>query len=76
MENVSAIDAGVDVRGYHAWSLMDDYEWSHGMEAKFGLCAVRLAVEETSSRVSVRSELFESRVPRVSLDFSRHCVTA
>jgi beta-galactosidase len=35
-----AMAAGADVRGYFYWSLMDNYEWNHGMDIRMGLYAV------------------------------------
>ena len=35
-----ALDDGVDIRGYFVWSLLDNYEWSHGFRPKFGLHSV------------------------------------
>lgn len=35
-----AIDRGAKVEGYYFWSLLDNYEWNHGMSQKFGLYAV------------------------------------
>jgi beta-glucosidase len=32
-----AIAAGVDVRGYMHWTLLDNYEWAEGFAQKFGL---------------------------------------
>lgn len=39
-ETLRARAAGADVRGYFAWSLIDNYEWNHGMGMRFGLYAV------------------------------------
>ncbi|MFJ6697680.1 GH1 family beta-glucosidase [Streptomyces sp. NPDC091272] len=38
-----AMEAGVDVRGYFVWSLLDNWEWAEGHTQRFGLVHVDLA---------------------------------
>jgi beta-glucosidase len=47
-----AIRAGVDVRGYCAWSLLDNLEWAHGFSKRFGLVHVNLATQERTLKDS------------------------
>lgn len=41
----AAMDAGVDVRAYFYWSLMDNFEWSSGYSKRFGLVHVDYATQ-------------------------------
>ncbi len=44
--------AGVDVRGYLHWSLLDNFEWSDGFHPRFGLIEVDYATLERRVRPS------------------------
>jgi beta-glucosidase len=56
-----AIRQGVDLRGYFAWSFMDNYEWSLGYDRRFGIVHVDF---ETQERTPKSSALFYSDVIR------------
>ena len=48
----TAIAEGVPLRGYFAWSLLDNLEWAHGFSKRFGLVHVDFATLERSYKRS------------------------
>lgn len=49
-----AIQQGVDVRGYMAWSLLDNLEWSLGYSKRFGIVHVDYASQVRTPKDSAR----------------------
>lgn len=50
----SAIDDGVDVRGYFHWTLIDNWEWNEGFKQTFGLIAFDRQTFERTVKPSAR----------------------
>ncbi|MBB6240856.1 GH1 family beta-glucosidase [Rhodanobacter sp. MP1X3] len=57
-----AMDAGVDVRGYFVWSLLDNFEWAEGYRPRFGLVHVDYSTQQ--------------RTPKASFDWYRQVIAA
>ncbi len=60
-----AICSGVDLRGYFAWSLLDNLEWSLGFSRRFGLIHVDYASQRRTPKASAK---FYARVIRTHGD--------
>ncbi len=45
---------GVDLRGYFAWSLLDNFEWAYGYAPRFGLTHVDYATQQRTIKASGR----------------------
>jgi beta-glucosidase len=59
---LDALHAGVDVRGYLVWSLLDNFEWAEGFSKRFGLTWVDYPTGE--------------RIPKASFAWYRSTVRA
>ena len=55
-EHIAAVAAareqGADVRGYFAWSLMDNFEWAEGYAKRFGIVHVDYATQKRTPKQS------------------------
>jgi beta-glucosidase len=51
---LEAIKKGCDVRGYFAWSLLDNLEWSLGFSKRFGIVHVDFATQRRTPKASAR----------------------
>ena len=49
-----AMEKGVNLRGYYAWSLLDNYEWAHGYSKRFGLVHVDYETQQRTIKSSGR----------------------
>jgi beta-glucosidase len=49
-----AMSRGADVRGYFAWSLFDNFEWSLGYEKRFGIVHVDFETQQRTPKASAR----------------------
>ena len=48
----NAAKAGVDIRGYFIWSLMDNFEWAFGYERRFGIVHVDYQTQKRTPKKS------------------------
>ncbi|MGB0798495.1 MAG: GH1 family beta-glucosidase [Planktomarina sp.] len=46
------IDAGVPMKGYFGWSLLDNFEWAFGYEKRFGLVHVDYETQKRTPKAS------------------------
>lgn len=62
-----AIQENADLRGYFAWSLMDNYEWQWGYSRQFGIVRVDFDTQKRSPKASagLMSELAKTNTLRV-----------
>jgi beta-glucosidase len=58
-----AINAGMRIDGYFAWSLMDNFEWAEGYAKRFGIVYVDYRTQQRTLKASAIAlqELFASR---------------
>ncbi|WP_458526034.1 GH1 family beta-glucosidase [Onishia taeanensis] len=50
-----AIEQGVDIRGYFAWSLMDNFEWAEGYSKRFGMVYIDYETQQRTLKDSAKA---------------------
>ncbi len=60
-----AIEQNIPLKGYYVWSLLDNYEWNHGLTKRFGLIHVDF---ETYNRTIKQSGYYYRNL----ISFNRH----
>lgn len=70
-----AIQGGVDVRGYFAWSFMDNFEWHHGYSKRFGIVHVSYKTQVRTPKASARFMAEVSRMNAVQIATSLLCAS-
>jgi beta-glucosidase len=65
-----ALARGVNLIGYLYWSLIDNFEWAVGTDAKFGLAAVDFRAQERRPRPCAEDFATICRTNRLDLDTS------
>ena len=60
---LDARDAGVDLRGYLVWSLLDNFEWAEGYVPRFGIVHVDYDTQRRTPKTSAhwRRDLLAAR---------------
>jgi beta-glucosidase len=48
----TALQEGVDIRGYFVWSLLDNFEWARGYDKRFGIVRVDFETMERTIKSS------------------------
>ena len=78
-EVARAIKAGVNVRGFFYWSLLDNFEWHRGFDPRFGLIEVDYTTQKRTVRPSalVCTDIIQNNgIPHSLLRFIGHTVSA
>ncbi|MBI2338304.1 glycoside hydrolase family 1 protein [Candidatus Daviesbacteria bacterium] len=78
-EVARAIKAGVNVRGFFYWSLIDNFEWHLGFEPRFGLVEIDYKTQQRHIRPSalVYTDIIQNNgIPHSLLRFLGHTVQA
>jgi beta-glucosidase len=67
-----AISAGVNLRGYFVWSLLDNFEWACGYSKRFGIVYVDFPTQRRVPKLSARFYTDVIRTHGAALQEKRH----